>query len=68
MKRSQINDIIVQAGEMIRSFGFTLPPIAYWSPDKFKHNATAARSIIDAQYGWDITDYGAGDFEALGLF
>ena len=68
MKRSQINDIIVQADEMIRSFGFTLPPIAYWSPDKFKRNATAARSIIDAQCGWDITDYGVGDFEALGLF
>ena len=68
MKRLQINDIIVQADEMIRSFGFTQPAIAYWSPDKFKHNATAARSIIGAQCGWDITDYGAGNFEILGLF
>ena len=68
MKRSQVNDIMAQADEMIRSFGFTLPPIAYWSPDKFKRNATAARLIIDAQCGWDITDYGNGDFEALGLF
>ncbi|MGB4518073.1 MAG: D-lyxose/D-mannose family sugar isomerase, partial [Planktomarina temperata] len=31
MKRSQVNDIMVQADDMIRSFGFTLPPFAYWS-------------------------------------
>ena len=68
MKRSQVNDIMVQADDMIRSFGFTLPPFAYWSPATFKRNAAAARPIIEAQCGWDITDYGAGDFEALGLF
>ena len=68
MKRSQVNDIMVQADGMIRSFGFTLPPFAYWSPETFKRNAAAARPIIEAQCGWDITDYGAGDFEALGLF
>jgi len=68
MKRSQVNDIMAQADEMIRSFGFTLPPFAYWSPETFKRNAAAARPIIDAQCGWDITDYGTGDFEALGLF
>ena len=68
MKRSQVNDIMVQADDMIRSFGFTLPPFAYWSPETFKRNAAAARPIIEAQCGWDITDYGAGDFEALGLF
>ena len=68
MKRSQVNDIMVQADDMIRSFGFTLPPFAYWSPETFKRNAAAARTIIEAQCGWDITDYGTGDFEALGLF
>ena len=67
MKRSQVNEIMEQANEMIRSFGFTRPPVAYWSPEKFKRNATGARPIIDAQYGWDITDYGASDFGALGL-
>ena len=68
MKRSQVNDIMAQADEMIRSFGFTLPPFAYWSPETFKRNAASARLIIDAQCGWDITDYGAGNFEAMGLF
>ena len=51
MKRSQVNDIMVQADDMIRSFGFTLPPFAYWSPETFKRNAAAARPIIEAQCG-----------------
>ena len=59
---------MAQADEMIRSFGFALPPFAYWSPETFKRNAASARLIIDAQCGWDITDYGAGNFEAMGLF
>ena len=68
MKRSDINDIMAEADEMIRAFGFTLPPFAYWSPDAFKANAAAARHIIDARCGWDITDYGAGRFAGMGLF
>ena len=68
MKRSEINDIMAEADELIRAFGFTLPPFAYWSPDAFKTNAAAARHVIDARCGWDITDYGAGRFAEMGLF
>lgn len=68
MKRSDINDIIAQADDMMRRYGFTLPPFAYWSPERFKANATSARHVIDARCGWDITDYGEGRFEQLGLF
>ncbi|WP_299783659.1 D-lyxose/D-mannose family sugar isomerase [uncultured Roseobacter sp.] len=68
MKRSRINDTLAQADEMIRSYGFTLPPFAYWSPDEFKARKTEARALIDARCGWDITDYGAGRFDEMGLF
>ncbi|MGJ8623519.1 MAG: D-lyxose/D-mannose family sugar isomerase [Yoonia sp.] len=68
MKRSKINDIMAQADDMIRSYGFTLPPFAYWTPDEFATNAKASQALIDARCGWDITDYGAGDFDAMGLF
>ncbi|MEM7241371.1 MAG: D-lyxose/D-mannose family sugar isomerase [Pseudomonadota bacterium] len=68
MKRSRINEIMAAADEMIRSFGFTLPPFAYWSPEEFKNNKDAASRIIDARCGWDITDYGAGNFDQMGLF
>ncbi len=68
MKRSRINDIMAEADQMIRSHGFTLPPFAYWSPDQFKARASDARAVIDARCGWDITDYGAGLYDQMGLF
>ena len=68
MKRSRVNDIIAEADEMIRRFGFVLPQFAYWTPSQFRANATEARALIDARCGWDITDYGQGDFDRMGLF
>lgn len=68
MKRSQINSILEAADDMIRSHGFVLPPFAYWTPAEFKARAQDARHVIDARCGWDITDYGAGNFEDMGLF
>ena len=70
MKRSRINDIMAAADEMIRGYGFTLPPFAYWTPDDFKSRVLdgSARRIAEARMGWDITDYGQGDFDGLGLF
>ncbi|MDZ4095795.1 MAG: D-lyxose/D-mannose family sugar isomerase, partial [Paracoccaceae bacterium] len=67
MKRSRINQIMDQADDFIRSFGFVLPPFAYWTPDQFRARP-AARRIIEARMGWDITDYGQGRFDDLGLF
>lgn len=68
MKRSRINDIMAQADEMIRSYGFVLPPWAYWNPDEFAARKEDAAEVIKARNGWDITDYGAGDYENMGLF
>lgn len=68
MKRSRINDIIGESDDFIRHFGFRLPPFAYWSPEEFVANATSARALIDARCGWDITDFGEGRFDELGLF
>ena len=68
MKRSEINDIMAGADEMMRRYGFTLPPFAYWTPEDFKANAANAAHVINARCGWDITDYGAGDFDKMGLF
>ncbi|MFZ3583030.1 D-lyxose/D-mannose family sugar isomerase [Loktanella sp. DJP18] len=68
MKRSRINDIMAEADAMIRSHGFTLPPWAYWSPDDFKARKDEAAEVIRARNGWDITDYGAGRYDQMGLF
>jgi len=69
MKRSTINDIIRESDAFIRSFGYLMPPFAYWSPDEMKARAASdSARILDHRLGWDITDYGQGKFEDLGLF
>ncbi len=66
MKRSQVNEIIRQSDAFIRSFGYVLPPFAYWSPSEL--SSKKPEGIIAARLGWDITDYGKGKFDELGLF
>jgi D-lyxose ketol-isomerase len=68
VKRSRINAIMAEADAMIRHYGFVLPPFARWSPDEFKARKDVAKNVIDARCGWDITDYGRGDYDNLGLF
>ncbi len=68
MKRSEVNEIMRAADEFIRSFGFRLPPFAYWSPDEMRARQGQIAGITDARLGWDITDYGQGRFDQLGLF
>jgi D-lyxose ketol-isomerase len=66
MKRSRINEIIREGDAFIRSFGYIMPPFAYWSPQELK--SRRPEGIVDARLGWDITDYGQGKFDELGLF
>jgi D-lyxose ketol-isomerase len=68
MKRSRINEVMAAAGELIARHGFVLPPFANWSPAEFRARKDTAQAVIAARMGWDITDYGQGDFDRLGLF
>lgn len=68
MKRSRINGIMAAADEMIRHYGFVLPPFAGWTPDEFRARRGAAERVISGRCGWDITDYGQGRFDEMGLF
>lgn len=69
MKRSDVNQIIRESDKFIRSFGFAMPPFAYWSPDQLKsHTDSDSPMIRDHMLGWDITDYGDGRFKDFGLF
>ena len=68
MKRSEINRIMREADAFIGSFGFRLPPFARWSPDEMRARRAEIDGVVDARLGWDITDYGLGDFERTGLF
>jgi len=44
-----------------------LPEWAYWSPDKWKGVYSTCSEIVDNKLGWDITDFGSGDFYRKGL-
>lgn len=66
MKRSEINDILLAGDAFINSFGFRLPPLAYYSPEVMRTKTQT--DIYKSRLGWDITDYGAGDFANMGLF
>lgn len=68
MKRSQINRIIRQADDFIHEHGFHLPPFAYWTPDEWRAKGPDVAEIVDKRLGWDITDFGQGDFTRIGLF
>jgi D-lyxose ketol-isomerase len=67
MKRSEINRIIVQAKEFMHENHFMLPQWGYWSLDQWKENKAEAAGVIDHLLGWDITDFGLGDFHRRGL-
>ena len=48
--------------------GFRLPPFAYWTPQDWATKGEEVREIVENQLGWDITDYGLGDYKRMGLF
>lgn len=69
MKRSTVNEILLEGDKFIRSFGYIMPPFAYWTPEELKsHTATDSGMIRDHMLGWDITDYGVGNYDEMGLF
>lgn len=66
MKRSNVNQILREGDAFIRSFGYVMPPFAYLSPEALRAKSDSA--IFANRLGWDITDYGAGKFDEMGLF
>jgi len=66
MRRSEVNRIVAEAEGFIRSFGVVLPPFAAWSPEAFRAE-TEIGDLVGARLGWDVTDYGQGRFDELGL-
>lgn len=67
MKRSELNQIMRNAVEFAKRMGFALPPFAYWGPEDWKTKGHEYDEIRDNMLGWDITDFGSGDFHKIGL-
>lgn len=67
MKRSEINRALKSAVEFINKMNFKLPPFAFWSPEEWTSKGHEYDEIRDNMLGWDITDFGLGDFMNKGL-
>jgi D-lyxose ketol-isomerase len=68
VKRSEINQIIRDADAFIRQHQFHLPPFAYWTPHEWMSKGAEVSEIVERGLGWDITDFGQGDYANRGLF
>ena len=67
MKRSEINAIIKEFEAMLKEYHFALPPFLSFTPEEWAEKGHEYDEIRDNALGWDITDYGMGDFDKLGL-
>jgi D-lyxose ketol-isomerase len=67
MKRSEINRLIREALLFFEEMKFRLPAWGYWPPDKWKDQRDLCDEIFQNHLGWDLTDFGSGDFGSIGL-
>ncbi len=67
MKRSEINALIEDAITLLHDHQIRLPPFAYWSPSEWATKGAECDEIRQCKLGWDITDFGSGDFDNVGL-
>ena len=67
VKRSEINQIIRDDREFCRRMNFFLPPFATWTPEDWQAKGHEYDEIRDNMLGWDVVDYGSGNFAELGL-
>jgi len=67
MKRSFIDAMIDEGIDFCRSQNFHLPKWAYWTPEDWARAGSEADEIRQRELGWDVTDFGSGDYANCGL-
>lgn len=68
MKRSQINYAIDKAHAIAETFRVCLPDFAFFTADIWRQQQHEDYcEVLDLRLGWDITDFGRGDFSHTGL-
>ncbi len=67
MRRSEINRALKELEAMAKRCGFALPPFCSFTPEEWKSKGHEYDEIRDNMLGWDITDYGQGDFDRIGF-
>ena len=67
MKRSQINAALRELEAMCEMYRFALPPFRHFTPEEWQSKGHEYDEIRACMLGWDITDYGMGDFDKIGF-
>ena len=67
MKRSEINKALHELEDMCAKYKCYLPPFCHFTPEEWKTKGHEWDEVRDCMLGWDITDYGLGDFEKVGF-
>ncbi len=67
MKRSEINATIKKMEALMEECRFKLPPYFSFTPDEWAEKNHEYDEIRECELGWDVTDYGEGKFDTLGL-
>lgn len=67
MKRSQINKALKELEAMCEKHCCYLPPFCHMTPEEWEAAGHEYDEVRDCMLGWDITDYGKGDFDKFGF-
>lgn len=67
MKRSEINAALKEMEAMLEKHQVMLPPFCHFTPEEWEQKGHEYDEIRDNMLGWDITDYGLGDFNKVGF-
>ena len=66
MKRSEINQAIKNALEILERNSMKLPNFAYWNRQQWEEHKGETDDLKKIMLGWDVTDFGSGDFRHVG--
>ena len=67
MKRSEINKALREMEAFAAGLCFALPPFCHFTPEQWREKGRDYDEARDNMLGWDITDYGLGDFGKTGF-
>jgi len=67
MKRSEINKALKEMESACKKYSCFLPPFCNFTPEEWAKKGSECNEIRDCMLGWDITDFGLGDFDKCGF-
>ena len=67
MKRSEINKALKELEAMCEKYCCYLPPFCHLTPEQWENIGHEYDEVRDCMLGWDITDYGMGNFDKMGF-